>query len=564
MQKGTSTWDRIGGYRVLRQLSVMGPVQVHLACEEGPESFSRNVVLKIVPIGSGREADDTRDLIREATASAELTHPSIVRTHQIFLHDDAVVFVLEHLDGISLAELLARHTTSWRRCLSDDAALYLGLCICDALAHAHAMVDEEGFRAPIVHRAVSPSSVLIGRDGLVKLDGFGFANILGGVATDTADGPTWTPAYLAPEQIAQHEPTPNNDVYAAGLLLWELLTGRTATILPRDPFAIEATFEAVARRKLEPLATLCPDIAPELACAIDAALAPTPERRIVTCAEIARTIRKVLHLPTGKAELRKCVNAALGAATPGPRKTRSDESTLPEIQAGGQLFPVHSSEVIGFSDPPASTADMTDDASGPEQVSTGTWEWASLVRRLHAPTPWRRNSWLVAWAGLTLCLVTLAAKLSLSRTPRPSFSASRNMVGETFGVPATPPFRAEAPPPVEASAGPAPSAVALGEPASNAPPPSSELDGLSTLPALAPGFGQLTVHSTASHASVYVDQKLSGSPEEKLSVRCGKRFVSIGIPARLTSKPTWLAPGRTMVIPCGAALEATMNPRALR
>ena len=134
------------------------------------------------------------------------------------------------------------------------------------------MVDEEGFGAPIVHRAVSPSSVLIGRDGLVKLDGFGFANILGGVGTDAADGPTWTPPYLAPEQIAQHEPTPKNDAYATGLLLWELLTGRTATILPRDPFAIEATFEAVAQRRLEPIATLRPDITPELACAMDAAL----------------------------------------------------------------------------------------------------------------------------------------------------------------------------------------------------------------------------------------------------------------------------------------------------
>jgi hypothetical protein len=119
------------------------------------------------------------------------------------------------------------------------------------------------------------------------------------------------------------------------------------------------------------------------------------------------------------------------------------------------------------------------------------------------------------------------------------------------------------PPPVEVPVEPAPIAVAIGEPASSALPPSSGLDGLSTLPALAPGFGQLTVRSTASHASVYVDQKLSGSPGEKLSVRCGKHFVSIGIPARLASKPTWLAPGKTVLIPCGAALETTMNPRAL-
>jgi hypothetical protein len=299
----------------------------------------------------------------------------------------------------------------------------------------------------------------------------------------------------------------------------------------------------------------------------------------VNCADIARAIRKVLQVSTGKAELREHVNAALGAATPEPPKAYRGELTsrcetprgaafappLPEIQAADQLSPHRSANVAGFSDPPASTADTTNNASGSEQVSTGTWEWSSLVRRLQAPTPWGRNSWIMAWVALTLCLVTVAAKLSLSRTSRPPFSASRNTVfGEPLDAPATPTSRAEAPRLVEAPVEPAPIAVALGEPASNAQPPSPELDSVSTLPALAPGFGLLTVHSTASLASVYVDQKLSGSPEEKLSVRCGKRFVSIGVAARLNSKPTWLAPGKTMVIPCGAVLETTMNPRALR
>ena len=105
------------------------------------------------------------------------------------------------------------------------------------------------------------------------------------------------------------------------------------------------------KRKLEPIETLRADIAPELARAINAALAPTPEQRIVTCAEMARTIRKVLHLPTGKAELRECVNDALGAATAESRKTRGDESALAEILAADQLFAVQSAEIAGFSDP---------------------------------------------------------------------------------------------------------------------------------------------------------------------------------------------------------------------
>ena len=108
--------------------------------------------------------------------------------------------------------------------MSDDAALLIGLSICDALAHAHATLDDH--RAPIVHRAVSPSNILVGRDGSVKLDGFGFANVFGGVAAGATDDATWTPAYMAPEQVADQPPTPKVDVYAAALILWELLSGR--------------------------------------------------------------------------------------------------------------------------------------------------------------------------------------------------------------------------------------------------------------------------------------------------------------------------------------------------
>jgi hypothetical protein len=78
------------------------------------------------------------------------------------------------------------------------------------------------------------------------------------------------------------------------------------------------------------------------------------------------------------------------------------------------------------------------------------------------------------------------------------------------------------------------------------------------------GLGLLTVHSTAPHASVYVNLKVLGSAEEMLTVPCGKQFVSIGIPPRRPGPPIWLAPGKSIIVPCGAAFEATLNPRALR
>ena len=117
MQKGTPTSDRIGAYRVLRELSVTGPVQVPLAGEEAPGGPSQKVVLKVVPNAPGRDAKGAQELIREGTACSRMTHPGIVRTSKVFRHQDAVVLVVEHLEGLSLAELSARGTAETQRSL---------------------------------------------------------------------------------------------------------------------------------------------------------------------------------------------------------------------------------------------------------------------------------------------------------------------------------------------------------------------------------------------------------------------------------------------------------------
>jgi hypothetical protein len=81
-----------------------------------------------------------------------------------------------------------------------------------------------------------------------------------------------------------------------------------------------------------------------------------------------------------------------------------------------------------------------------------------------------------------------------------------------------------------------------------------------------PGFGYLTVHSSSSTADVYVMLKKYGTVEEKLIVPCGERFVTIiiGTSAQDRKEPIWLAPGRTMQVPCGQSVEVTINPRAFR
>jgi serine/threonine-protein kinase len=590
MQKGTPGSDFIGPYRVVKQLSVTASVQVHLAREDGPGGFPRDVVLKVVPNVSGEGARDIEELTRETTTCALLTHPGIVRIRHFFQHDGALVLVTEHVDGIPLAALLAARANSKKRPISDDAVLHIGASICDALAHAHALDDEAGARAPIVHRAVNPANVLIARDGAVKLDGFGFAKILGGVGTDTTGSFKWTPAYMAPEQVTEQPATPKIDVYAAGLILWELLTGRRSINLPHDPLAIEATLRAVATRNPPALATIRADLPRDLSQAVDAALISEPEKRTITCAQMSAWIRKAGRLDVGKRELRELVirtqaapagvgehRTLVGVAPPpataavvpvaglpalpprapvpppdGPPTVRNgaarpaSEESMPRLPA--IVAPLMSS-VPRLSDVLGSVALETDASPDPGSVSMSVRERVSLVERLRVRTPWRLYPVLGAWVGLTLVLAGLIAKLAFSGGRTAPVSA------------ATLALQAPSPEPVT-SPGPSEPSVAPDESPAPSSEPSPADDTSETMKQR--GLGYLTVHSAAAHANVYVNLKLRGKVEERLTVACGSKFVSIGVPANSRGEPAWLAPGKMMLIPCGGPLETTMDPRALR
>ena len=337
MQKPPPTSERIGPYRVLHELSGAATVSVLLAREDDASGFARNVVLKVVSPAALGDERRSAAWIAEATACAKLSHPAILRTRRVFRHEGALVLAVEQVDGVSLAELRASSVAPGARHFSDDAALQIGLSVCEALSHAHAAADPSGSGGPIVHGAVTPACVLIGRDGSVKLDGFGFAARARGVGglMDDAAGAL---AYLAPEQISE-DPTPKADVHAAGLILWELLTGRTATPLPRETTA-DAVLRAVAARTVASLADLRPDLPAVLTAAIDAALEAKPTDRNIGCAEMGRWIRKIFHFASAKLELRERVTAALAhkpahgeSRTSSPQASSSAKVVLPSAAA---------------------------------------------------------------------------------------------------------------------------------------------------------------------------------------------------------------------------------------
>ncbi len=207
----------IGPYRILRAIGRGGMGQVYLAEREAP-GFRQQVALKIL-----RRGLDTDDLIarfrNERQILASLNHANIARLLDVGATEQGLpYFVMEYIDGVPILEFCDRGR------LSVTERLRLFQTVCGAVHYAH--------RSLIVHRDLKPGNILVTAEGAPKLLDFGIAKILGTGASDDAtqltrpDVRVLTPAYSAPEQLRGEPITTACDVYALGLLLHVLLTGR--------------------------------------------------------------------------------------------------------------------------------------------------------------------------------------------------------------------------------------------------------------------------------------------------------------------------------------------------
>ncbi len=212
---------RVGSYRVLEMIGRGGMGEVYLA-ERADGQFEHRVALKLIT----REAAAYLDRFQmERQILARLEHPGIARLLDAGVTSDERPYMVMEL-------VVGRPILEWCREKHCDLAqrLQLFTSICDAVAYAH--------RNLIVHRDLKPANVLVSAEGAVKLLDFGVAKTLGdGAAEQTQNAPA-TPAYAAPEQLTGGTVTTATDVYALGLLLFELLTGQRPWQLSRLPLAI--------------------------------------------------------------------------------------------------------------------------------------------------------------------------------------------------------------------------------------------------------------------------------------------------------------------------------------
>ncbi len=263
-----------GRYRLEGRLGFGGMSTVHLALDLRLE---RQVAVKLLAEHLADDPTFVSRFQREAQAAARLVHPNIVQIFDSGLDEASGrhFIVMEYIEGQSCAEIL--RDDGW---VEVDEAVSIIEQACEGLDYAH--------RHGVVHRDVKPGNLLRAREGEVKLADFGIAKATEQSSITQVGSVLGTAAYLAPEQARGEEAGPPADLYALGVVAYQLISGR----LPYE--ATSLTELALKQQREEPptLDTLVAAVGPELADAVAIALALDPRDRYQTAREMGRAIEE--------------------------------------------------------------------------------------------------------------------------------------------------------------------------------------------------------------------------------------------------------------------------------
>jgi eukaryotic-like serine/threonine-protein kinase len=265
---------RLGPYEIVDRLGEGGMGEVYRARDT---RLGRTVALKLLHERTALDPDARSRFELEARTIASLNHPHICTLHDIGSHDGILFLVVEHLEGETLAHRLRREGP-----LRAEVALPLARQIAGGLAAAHAR--------DIVHRDLKPENLFLTGDGHVKILDFGVAKLVG-VTPEPVDGPQTitgvfmgTMQYAAPEQIRGEPLDPRVDVFAFGVVLYEMLTGKS-------PFARPSPFESVSAILRDPPPPLPTTVPTHVAGLVMQCLAKDPGARFATGAALVNALR---------------------------------------------------------------------------------------------------------------------------------------------------------------------------------------------------------------------------------------------------------------------------------
>jgi len=230
---------------VLERISAGGMAEVYRAKQTGADNFERPVAIKRILPHIARDPNFIAMFQAEAKLAVQLQHGNICQIYQLGRHEDSFYIALEYVDGRDVGAILDLHQKQ-NRPIPLPQACYIIRRVCEGLDYAHNKKSNQGEPLNIIHRDISPPNLLISYEGEVKLIDFGLAKAVGSSVQTQAGIIKGKLAYMSPEQVRGGPLDLRSDVFAVGIVFFELLTARR---LFRRDSDLE-TFDAVRQCRI--------------------------------------------------------------------------------------------------------------------------------------------------------------------------------------------------------------------------------------------------------------------------------------------------------------------------
>ena len=373
----TGVVETVGKYRIVFPLGQGGTADVFLAVAEGPSGFQKLVVVKVLRKSLASDADFRQMFLSEARLAARLHHPNVVQTNEVIEVDGAPVLVMEYLDGQPLSQVIVRGR-------KGDFTLAMQLrVLADALAGLHAaheLADFDGTPLGVVHRDVSPHNLFVTLEGHAKVLDFGIAKLERSLVETEVGTVKGKLRYMAPEHLAGDKLDRRADIYAAGVILWEALTGERMWKTASEQ---EIRMRVLAGDLPMPEAVR-PDVPPPLARICRRALSRAPADRHATAQQLADELEAAMA-ELGLAATHRDIGAVVARLF---ADVRSETKRAIEMKLGRASMATPMAAVTGTGETPTGRASV--EQANRRRLAIGAAVGAALIVVLALAV--RRNS----------------------------------------------------------------------------------------------------------------------------------------------------------------------------
>jgi eukaryotic-like serine/threonine-protein kinase len=313
-------------YQVVERIAAGGMAEVYRGESAGIEGFRKKVAIKRVLPKLSQNREFIHMFLDEARLCAYLSHSKCVQVFDIGQAAGAHFIVMEFVDGADLQGVL-EHLQRHQQSMPVEVACLIAMHVCEGLAYAHDACDHLGQPLGIVHRDISPHNVLMTRYGEVKLVDFGLAKASSHLTAEEEDIVKGKFGYLAPEVTLGQGADRRVDIFAAGILLWEMLSGRR---LFKGETDLE-TFKQVQAAAIPDMRQIRSDVSDDLAYVLSKALARDRDQRYLQAGDFARDLSVVMERlgrPVTYQDIAKLVTATAGERSKKKQPEQRDQAGM--------------------------------------------------------------------------------------------------------------------------------------------------------------------------------------------------------------------------------------------